>query len=74
MRQPEFIPGDWVSHFREAGNAGKVVSVEKRGIWPCRRWVYWVVWRAGYGPVPLSSGLWLVPPSAARQSRHIEAA
>jgi uncharacterized protein (DUF111 family) len=73
MKVPEFIPGDWVGHFREPGNVGKVVSIEKRGIWPCRRWVYWVRWRAGYGPVPLAHGLWPVPPSAARMTSHREA-
>jgi hypothetical protein len=60
MKRPEFMPGNRVSHFREPGNVGKVVSVEKRGFWPFRRWVYWVAWRPGYGPVPLSYGLWAV--------------
>lgn len=59
MKAPEFSVGDRVGHFREPGGVGKVVSVERRG-WLRTRWVYWVRWRHGVGPVPLSYGLWLV--------------
>ncbi|MFF3453230.1 hypothetical protein ACFYXH_02655 [Streptomyces sp. NPDC002730] len=74
MRKPEFVPGDRVSHFREPGNVGKVISLEKRGFRPFRRWVYWVRWRHGYAPVPLSYGLWPVYPTDAQQVGHGEAA
>ncbi|MFE9442476.1 hypothetical protein ACFYO2_26520 [Streptomyces sp. NPDC006602] len=69
MRKAEFKPGDRVSHFREPGNVGRVVSLEKRGVWPCRRWVYWVRWRDAYGPVPLSYGLWPMHQTDAQQIR-----
>ncbi|MEV5913387.1 hypothetical protein AB0M00_31405 [Streptomyces chartreusis] len=74
MRKPEFVPGDRVSHFREPGNVGKVICLEMRGVWFFRRWVYWVSWRAGYGPVPLSHGLWPVYPTDAQQLARQEAA
>ncbi|WAB08857.1 DNA binding protein [Streptomyces phage Success] len=74
MKQPEFRPGDRVSHFREPGNVGKVICLEKRGVWPFRRWVYWVSWRAGYAPVPLAWGLWPVHRTDAQQIAHQEAA
>lgn len=55
----EFSPGDLVSHFRESGNAGTVVRVERRGLFR-RQLVYFVQWRENVDPVPIRYGLWHV--------------
>lgn len=49
-----------MSHFREPGNVGTVVRIERRGVL-FRRWVYFVQWREGVDPVPVPRGLWRVP-------------
>lgn len=72
MKRPEFRPGDRVSHFREPGSVGKVVSLEKRGRWPFRYWAYWVRWRPGFGPVPHAHGLWPVRGTDVQQLDRIE--